>query len=177
MTARDSARAMQVAIRAMGAQRGAWPFGQGDHSLGEGDVEAGAFQGVLQLRLHAPVGLPVVLVLRPETEGQVDGTVGQFGNQDFGGGVLEDEGMFLHEFQEHLHSLGEGVPVGDAHGDVGAAPGVAGVVFDGGAEEYAVGGGDEEPVQGGEGGGEQPDFPDCAADAAAVDVVAQFIGP
>ena len=150
---------------------------EGDDALRERDIEAGGFDRLLQFALDLPEGGPVIAGGDPEAERQVDRAVGEFVHEDLRSGILEDQFVLFHQLLQNADPFGEGIAVGDADRDIDAAGGVAGVILDRAAEDGAVRSGDEDPVGGGEGGGEEAHLLDGTADRAAVDVVADLIGP
>ena len=146
-----------------------------DDALRERDVEAGGFDRGLELRLDGPVSGPVVRRGGPVTERELHGAVGEFGHEHFRRGVLQDHRLVRHDVFHSLNGDGQRIGVRDADRDVRTADRVARIVLDRRPEDHAVRRGDEESVRGLQDGGEEAHLLDGAADAAAVDVVAELV--
>lgn len=109
-----------------------------DH-LREGDLDAFGIEGELHLFVEVEPDSPVVAGLDPGAHDYVDRGVGQRGDGDGGGRLLEDARFFVHQPLQDLLGLAEIRAVADAEGHVDAAGIHARVVDDSAVEDGGVG--------------------------------------
>lgn len=157
-----------------GGGRGFQPVAEPQLQLGEGDGDAGGVEFFLHAFDEAVAAGEELFGGDPDADGPVDGVGAEALEEDidgFGGVAFGD--ALTRPAEGGADDL-EVAGVGDADGDIGPAPGVVGDVFDGLAEDLAVGDDESAVVGGVDLGVEEVEVVDAAELAGDVDDVADF---
>ena len=74
--------------------------------------------------------VPIVLTVAPRADHEVDGGVGEFGDRNLIGWVLEDSGFRIQHLLDGVHRHPDVIVLGDPHEEIYSSRWMMGVILD-----------------------------------------------